>query len=111
MTSRGALFLGNSDSGDNSLDGITEADTQHGLPGIGKDVNDSAGGVFQKNVTAIGEQVVLGGRADGFHQALAEFALQKTDDTTNFLEGKTALTQLADHCDFGEIVDGIKAAM
>src|SRR3974390_2414601 len=88
-TSGGALFLCATDLCHDALDGITETDGQHGLARVLPQIDDAASGIFEKNVAAIGEQVVLGGGANGINQALAEFTLQEPRDATNFLQGET----------------------
>ncbi len=56
---------------------------------------------------AIGKQMVFIGRADRFQQALAQFILEETYDSPDFLQREPPPLQLADDRDFGKIIQRI----
>ncbi len=62
-------------------------------------------------MSAIGEQMIFGTVAHNFREALAEFASEKTHYFADTLQGETFAPEFADHCDFGEVMHGIHAAM
>ena len=44
-----------------------------------KQIDHAARRVLEKDVTSIGQQMIFGSGAHGFHQALAQFTLQEAD--------------------------------
>ena len=60
---------------------------------------------------AIGEEMEIGVPIDDFSQTFAKFTIQKAHDLTHALKRETFAPKLADHGHFGELVEGIEAAM
>lgn len=60
---------------------------------------------------AVGEQVVLGGGANGGGEAGAEFTIEKCNYLAHALEGESAAAQLGDDGGGYELIPGIDAAM
>ena len=109
MTDRSVSFPRASQIGVNALYSIAQADRQHRLAGVLQQVDDTACRILQKDVLPVCQQVIFRSRAHGFDQPLAEFALQKANNATNFLQRESAFAQLTDDRDFGEVVEQIDA--
>ena len=109
MTDRSVSFPRASQIGVNALYGIAQADRQHRLAGVLQQVDDTACRILKKDVPPVCQQVIFRSRTDGFDQPLAEFALQKANNTANFLQRESAFAQLTDDRDFGEVVERIDA--
>src|SRR5882762_2061504 len=60
---------------------------------------------------AVGQQVAFGVPGNDLCQALAELALQKTQDFAHSLEREPLATQLANDCNFGDVFYGIHPPM
>ena len=111
MTNRGLAFACASDSGTDPLNRVAQANGQHRLARVLQQVNHTARRIFEKNVTPVGQQVILGGGANGVHQPLAEFTLQEANDPADFLQREPALAQLANNGDLGQVIERIDALM
>lgn len=92
-------------------DFVAETNVEQGLPGILKKIDDRAGRSTKKEMSAIGQQVVLGRGADGGSEIGAEFLLQKANDFADALERKSASAELADHRHRDQFVPVVDAAM
>jgi len=60
---------------------------------------------------SVGEQVILGGGADGGGEAGAEFAFEKNNHLAHALKRKTAAPELRDDGGGHKLIPGIDAAM
>ena len=109
MADRSVSFPRVSQIGVNALYGIAQADRQHRLAGVLQQVDDTACRILKKDVPPVCQQVIFRSRAHGFDQPLAELALQKANNATDFLQRESAFAQLTDDRDFGEVVERIDA--
>jgi len=109
MTNSNISFLGATQASPNPLDRVAQADGEHGLMRILHDVNDAARGMFEKDVSTVREQVILGGGAHRLDQTLAEFTLEKAKNAPNFLQREPSAAKFADDSHFGKVVEGIEA--
>lgn len=94
-----------------SADFVAEADVKHGLGGILNEIDDLARRGAQVKMRAVGEQVVLGGGANGGGEAGAEFSVEKRDHFAHALERESAAAQLGYDGGGYELIPGIDAAM
>ena len=92
-------------------DGIAEADRQHGLAGVLQDVDNLLGRGFQVEIRPVSKKVIIGGTGHGLRQAFAELLLQEANHFTDTLQGESAVAQLTNHGDFGEIFHGVEATV
>ena len=109
MTDSDISFLGATQANPNPLDRVAQADREHGLTRILQDVNDAASGMFEKDVPAVREQVILGGGGHGFDQTLTEFTLEIAKNASDFLQRESTAAKFADDSHFGKFVEGIEA--
>ena len=107
----GSTRFSGDDLGADLTDGVGEANAENRLSGIFQDIDDLPRRCFEIEVGAIGEQVNVGGAADDFGEAFAELTVQKAHDLSYPLQGEALAAKLADDGDFGEVLQGIEAAM
>src|SRR3954447_19306079 len=93
----------------NLSNGVAQADGQHGLARILKNVHDLSGRSLQVDGLSVGEQMVFRASAHGFGQTLSEFLLQKSNYLADTLERKPAASQFADHSNFTQLLHGVHA--
>src|SRR5208283_2961276 len=98
-----------SDSGVDSLNRVAQAYGQHRLARVLQQIDHAARRILKKDVPPVGQQVILGGGANGVDQPLAELALQEADDSADLLQRESPLTQLADNGDLGQVIERIHA--
>ena len=60
---------------------------------------------------AVSKKMEIGVPINNFPQTFAKFAIQKAHDLTHALKRETFAPKLADHGHFGELVEGIEAAV
>src|SRR6185369_14984113 len=95
----------------NLSNGVAQADGQHGLARILKNVHDLSGRSLQVDGFAVGEQMVFRASAHGFGQTLSEFLLQKSNYLADTLERKPAASQFADHSNFTQLLHRVHATV
>ena len=66
---------------------------------------------FEIEVRAIGEQMHIGGAADDFSEAFAEFPIQEAHDLSYSLQREALAPKFADDGDFGKVLHRVEAAM
>ena len=76
-------------AGPNLPNRVAQAHAQDRLGGIFQNVDDLAGVGLEVETLAIAEQVKFGVLAHEFRQALAEFAVEKTHDLADALQGES----------------------
>ncbi len=91
----------------NPLNRVTQADSQHRLAGVLQHIDNAARRIFEKNVPPVGQQVIFRRGANRVHQALAQFTLQKADNSTDLLQRESTIAHFADDGDFRQIVERI----
>jgi len=111
MADSRVAFPGAAQIGIDTLHRIAQADRQHRLARVFEKVDHPTRRVLKEDMPPVGQQVILRSGANRFDQPLAEFALQKADDATNFLQRESTLTQLADDCNLGQVIERIDALM
>jgi hypothetical protein len=67
--------------------------------------------VFEKDASSVGQQMVFGPVRDRLDQSPLELTLQIANDLTNALKAETTAAKLANNSNFGEIFQGVQAAM
>jgi hypothetical protein len=87
---------------------VTEADREQWLPAILQHVNHALCGILEKNVSTVGEEVVLGAGTDGFNEALAQLTLKESDDFADTLQAEAATAEFTDDGNLGNVVEGIE---
>src|SRR5581483_3933989 len=90
---------------------VAEANRQHRLARVLENIDDLAGGVLEKDMASVGQQVVVRAGGDRLHQSLPEFALQEADDLAHLLQREAAAAQVADDRHFRYVVQRIEPAM
>ncbi len=90
---------------------VADANKEHRLTGVLKQVNNTVLLVFQENGFAVGEQVEAGVRRQNVPKATTHLALQESKNTADLLQREALSAKLGNHGDLDHFFRKVDALM